>query len=471
MRLEDIPHLVSEQREYFSSGATREVAFRREQLEKLKDMIESNSSRIQRAVHEDLRKPPFEMFASETAFLLAEIDFALRHLSCWTAPVKVPNPPVLLGASSYIYPEPFGTVLIISPWNYPFLLLFAPLVGSIAAGNCAVLKPSEISEHSSRAIAEMVSDTFEPRYIAALEGGMEVNRPLMEERFDYIFFTGSPRVGRAVMESASKHLTPVTLELGGKSPCVVDESARLGHTANRIVFGKFLNAGQTCIAPDYLLVHEKVKTELMEGLKSNIRSFYGKDPKRSRHFARIVSRGHFERLSGLLEEGDIIAGGITDERELYIAPTVIDGLTPEAKVMREEIFGPILPVMSYGDLQEAIDFVNSRPRPLALYLFTMDRDKQKRVLEETSSGGVCINSTLLHESTSTLPFGGVGESGMGGYHGKASFDTFTHYKSVLNMRFPHDVILRTPYPESDIVNRILQRLLLLGKRCKKGDGS
>ncbi len=466
MNPSDIASLVEGQRAYFRGGNTRDVSFRRKQLERLREMIRSNQDRIQEAVYEDLRKPPFEMFASETAFMLAEVDYALKKLTCWTSPVKVPGPRVFLGADCRVYPEPYGVALIISPWNYPFVLLFAPLIGSMAAGNCSVLKPSEISSHSSHVIAELVSETFEPHYIAAVEGGMEVNSPLLEQEFDYIFFTGGTVVGREVMKAAAEHLTPVTLELGGKSPCIVDERARLRHAARRIAVGKWLNAGQTCIAPDYLLVHRDVKSRLLEELKSALRSFYGADPQRSRHYARIIASRHFERLSRLLEEGDIVIGGESDASDLYIAPTVIDEPGWDSQAMRDEIFGPILPVISYRELDEAIACVNSRPKPLALYFFSQDKERQQRILAETSPGGICINSTMLQESTQTLPFGGVGNSGMGAYHGKYSFDTFTHYKGVLDQRLPVDMVLRPPYPDSRMINRVFQRLLLSGRKCR-----
>jgi aldehyde dehydrogenase (NAD+) len=462
----DIASLVKEEHSYFKSGATLDVSFRREQLERLRGMIRSNQDRIQEAVYEDMRKPPFEMFASETAFLLAEVDYALKKLACWTSPAKVPGPLAFFGADCRVYPEPYGVALIVSPWNYPFMLLFAPLIGAMAAGNCCVLKPSEISPCSSHAIAELVSETFDPRYIAAVEGGMEVNTPLLEQEFDYIFFTGGTVVGQEIMKAAAEHLTPVTLELGGKSPCIVDEHVRLRYAARRIAFGKWLNAGQTCIAPDFLFVHRDIKPRLLEELKHAVRSFYGADPQRSRNYARIIDSRHFERLSGLLGEGNIVIGGESDASDLYIAPTVIDEPGWDARVMRDEIFGPILPVFAYRDLDEAIEVVNSRPKPLALYFFSLDKERQRRILRETSAGGVCINTTMLQESTQTLPFGGVGNSGMGAYHGKASFDTFSHYKGVLDQRLPLDMVLRPPYPDSKVFNRILQRLLINGRKCR-----
>jgi len=463
----DITGLVEQQRGFFVSGATREVSFRRAQLEKLREMIKANRDGITKAAFKDLHKPPFEMFASEIAFLLAETDFALKQIACWASPVKASSPPALLSAKSLIYPEPYGVALIISPWNYPFMLLFAPLIGSMAAGNCSVLKPSEVSPHSSHAIAKMVSETFDPRHITAVEGGMEVNDPLLRQRFDYIFFTGSTPVGKEIMKAAAENLTPVTLELGGKSPCIVDERVHLRYAARRIAFGKWLNAGQTCIAPDYVLAHRDIKPRLLQELQKAVRSFYGSDAQRSRHYARIIDIRHFDRLSGLMGEGSIVVGGARDAADLYIAPTVIDEPGWEAAVMREEIFGPILPVFAYRDLDEAIEIVNSRPKPLALYFFSLEKDLQRKVLREISAGGVCINTTMLQESTQTLPFGGVGNSGMGAYHGKKSFDTFTHFKPVLDQKLPLDMVLRPPYPDSKVLNGILQRLLLSGRKCRR----
>jgi len=462
----DIKRLVEEQRAFFDSGATRSLSFRRGRLERLRDVIRANREEMARAAWEDLRKPPFETFASETAMLLAEIDYALKNLTCWASPARVPGPPIFPGAESLVVPEPYGVALIMAPWNYPFVLLLAPLVGAMAAGNCAVLKPSELSPRSSGLIARMLGEAFDPGYIAVVEGGMEVNEPLLRERFDYIFFTGGAAVGRLVMKAAAEHLTPVTLELGGKTPCIVESDARLRRAARRIAFGKWLNAGQTCIAPDYVLVQREAKERLLQEIGASIRSFYGRDPKRSRHYARIINARHFQRLTGLMEDGHVLMGGATDTSDLYIAPTVIDEPGWDTPVMTEEIFGPILPVLSYRDLDEAIARVNARPKPLALYFFSRDRDKQRRIIDETSSGGICINITLLHESTQTLPFGGVGESGMGAYHGRASFDTFTHRKAVFNQRLPLDAALRPPYAENRVLKAVMQRLLLSGRRCR-----
>jgi acyl-CoA reductase-like NAD-dependent aldehyde dehydrogenase len=348
-------------------------------------------------------------------------------------------------------------VLIIGPWNYPFQLLLAPLVGAIAAGNCAILKPSEISPHSSSVIAEIIRDNFDPSFISVVEGGPQETQVLLSRGFDHIFFTGGTNIGKVVMKAASEHLTPLTLELGGKSPCIVDKDIQIDHTASRIVWGMFINAGQTCVAPDYLLVHRAIKGQLLEKIVMRVREFYGEDPSKSPDYGRIVSDRHFVRLCQLLQDGEIILGGSTNAKDRYIAPTVIDKVTLEHRVMKEEIFGPILPVMDYDDLQEAISIVNKQPKPLALYFFSKNKKKQERILRETSSGGVSINDTVSYEVSSFLPFGGLGPSGMGNYHGKASFDTFSHKKSVLNKSFLLDI--RIKYPPYKQKLRYVRRLI------------
>jgi acyl-CoA reductase-like NAD-dependent aldehyde dehydrogenase len=335
-------------------------------------------------------------------------------------------------------------VLIISPWNYPFGLALSPLVGAIAAGNCAVIKPSELSPATSAVIADLLNRHFPPELIQVVEGDAAVSQALLRERFDHIFFTGGTRIGQIVMKAAAKHLTPVTLELGGKTPCIVDRDIDLTETAKRIAWGKFLNAGQTCVAPDYLLVQETIQQPLLQALQQAIEDFYGTNPAASPDYGRIINQRQFERLVGLLNSGDIHYGGAFDPDSRYLAPTLMTNLSPEAPVMAEEIFGPILPILTYSSLEEAITLVNERPKPLALYLFSKNPQKQAQVLETTSSGGVCINDTIMHLGVTDLPFGGVGPSGMGRYHGKASFDTFSHFKSVLKRPFWLESGLRYP---------------------------
>jgi acyl-CoA reductase-like NAD-dependent aldehyde dehydrogenase len=436
--------IIKKQRQFFATGETKNIDFRLEQLKKLKQAVSDYQTEIVAAVNADLNRPEFEAYFELAA--IAEVNYAIKHLKSWVKPQKVSAGLEQFPASAKIYPEPLGVVLIIGPWNYPFQLNILPLVGAIAAGNCAIVKPSEIAANTSKVVAELINKTFDPAYIAAVEGGVETSQQLLAEKFDYIFFTGGTNVGRVVMEAAAKNLTPVTLELGGKSPCIVDSDISIENSAKRIVWGKFINAGQTCIAPDYLLVNRAVKSEFLTAVTETIRSFYGENPAESTDYCRIISERHFNRLAEFLKDGKIVIGGETNAEEKYIAPTVIDGVSWDAPVMQEEIFGPILPVLEYSDLDEAIALINSRPKPLALYLFSRDKQKQKRVLRDTSSGGVCINDTVMQGALTSLPFGGVGNSGIGSYHGKASFDTFSHYKSVLNKGLWFDLEWRyAPY--------------------------
>jgi aldehyde dehydrogenase (NAD+) len=429
-----VQYFIQQQRQFFQSGKTQDTDFRLTQLKALKQAILAQESAIYDALKADLHKPPLEAYALEIT-VVQEIDYAIQHLSTWVRPKRVPTPWVQWPATSRIYPQPLGVVLIISPWNYPFQLSVAPLIGAIAAGNCALLKPSELAPHSSRVIANLIRDTFDPAYITVVEGGVEVSQALLEEPLDHIFFTGGTAIGKLVMAAAAQHLTPVTLELGGKSPCIVDTDIHLQHTARRIAWGKFINAGQSCIAPDYLLVDRQIKPALIAALKTTLQEFYGDDPSQSEDYARIVSFKQFERLTRLLQDGQVVIGGQVNESDRYIAPTLLDNVSPEAAIMQEEIFGPILPILTYEIIEEAIAFVNARPKPLALYLFSQNQRLQAKVLQATNSGGACINDTFMHAATSDLPFGGVGASGIGQYHGKATFDTFSHYKSVLHKSF------------------------------------
>lgn len=440
----NVSETIRQQRQFFATGETKELAFRVEQLKRLKAAISANKSQIVDAVKADLNRPEFEAYFEIAS--ISEINYAIKHLKSWVKPKKVPTSIEQFPAAAHIYPEPKGVVLIIGPWNYPFQLMISPLVGAIAAGNCAILKPSEIAVHTSELVTHLISQTFDSSYIAAIQGGVEISQQLLAEKFDHIFFTGGPKVGKIIMEAAAKHLTPVTLELGGKSPCIVDSDIQIKYTAKRIVWGKFINAGQTCIAPDYLLVNQTVQPDLLQAIKQAIREFYGEDPAQSPDYSRIISQNHFSRLTAFLKEGEIVAGGQTNREDRYISPTVIDGISWESPVMQEEIFGPILPVLAYSDLEEAIAEINARPKPLALYIFTKSQEKQQRILRETSSGGVCINDTVMQFTLTSLPFGGVGDSGIGSYHGQATFDTFSHYKSVLKKSFWLDLDWRyAPY--------------------------
>ncbi|NTW21465.1 MAG: aldehyde dehydrogenase, partial [Nostocales cyanobacterium W4_Combined_metabat2_030] len=427
------------------TGKTKDLAFRIAQLQILKQLVMENKPAIIQALKSDLHKPEFETYATEIG-VNKEIDYALKHINNWTKPKKAAVPWDLFSYSAKIYPEPLGVILIIGPWNYPFQLIISPLVGAIASGNCTIIKPSEFAPHTSNLISELIHKYFSPEYITVIPGSVETSQQLLAEKFDHIFFTGGTAIGKIVMAAAAKHLTPVTLELGGKSPCIIDTDINLEHTAKRITWGKFINAGQTCIAPDYLLVDQKIKPDLINALKKYLQEFYGENPATSPDYARIIHQKHFHRLTNLLKCGKVIIGGETKPEELYIAPTLLDNVSLEDAVMQDEIFGPILPIIEYTDINEAITLINSRPKPLALYLFSQNKNLQKRILQETSSGGVCINDTVMQVAVSSLPFGGVGDSGMGSYHGKASFNTFSHYKSVLQNSLPWDIDWRyAPY--------------------------
>ncbi len=442
----EIGEIVRQQRDFFSTGQTKNLDFRIERLKHLKQVVLDNQAAIIEALDADFGKPGFETVATEVISVVQEIDYALKHIKSWAKPKRTSVPLNLFPASARIYAEPLGVVLIISPWNYPFQLAISPLIGAIAAGNCAIVKPSEIAPHTSRLLAEIVEKNFDPAYITVVEGGVETSQQLLEEKFDHILFTGGTHVGKIIMAAAAKHLTPVTLELGGKSPCIVETDVQLKSAAKRIVWGKFINAGQTCIAPDYLLVNRQIKPDLLTAMQGSIKEYYGNDPAQSPDYARIISDKHYQRLTQLLDPDKIVVGGQVNLQQRYIAPTVLDRVSLEDTVMQEEIFGPILPIIEYGDLSEAIAIVNQKPKPLALYFFSNNRNKQARILRETSSGGVCLNHTVLQVATHALPFGGVGDSGMGAYHGKASFDTFSHQKSVFGKPFWLDLkLLYPPY--------------------------
>jgi aldehyde dehydrogenase (NAD+) len=452
-----ISDIVRQQRLFFSSGKTQEVSFRLEQLKTLRKAVKENEIIILNALKADFNKPILEAYVTEIG-VLKELDYAIKHLKSWAKPKKVPVPVEQVPGAAMIYPEPLGVVLIIGPWNYPFQLMISPLLAAIAAGNCAILKPSELAPHTSGAIAKIIGKYFDPTYITVIEGGIETSQELLQEKFDHIFFTGGTRVGRIVMEAAAKQLTPVTLELGGKSPCIVDTDINLEHTARRITWGKFINAGQTCIAPDYILVNRAIKSKLINSLKNCLQEFYGNEPKNSPDYARIINHKQLARLVEYLDNGEIIAGGETDAETLYIAPTILNNVSLDAPIMQEEIFGPILPIIEYENLSEAIAIINQQPKPLALYLFSRNKQYQDRILRETSSGSVCFNDTVMQVGVPSLPFGGVGTSGIGYYHGKAGFDTFSHQKSVLKKNFLIDIKWRyAPYNQAklNLVKRII----------------
>ncbi|AUO10266.1 aldehyde dehydrogenase [Priestia megaterium] len=423
--------LTKKQLSFFNSGKTKEVAFRIETLKKLRELVVRHEDDILKAVKADLNKPEMEAKRAEVGLVLSEIDFAVENLSEWAAPKEVETPSTHAGAKSYIYQDPYGLALVIAPWNYPFQLAVSPVVGAIAAGNCVVLKPSELTPHTSSLLAKMFNENFPEEYLTVVEGEVETSTALLKENFDYIFFTGSTMVGKIVAEAAAKHLTPVTLELGGKSPTIVHEDANIEEAAKRIARGKFANAGQTCVAPDYILVQRNVKDELLANLKQVVTNTYGEDVSQNLDFPHVVSEKHFDRLNSFLTNGDIVFGGKTDRSRLFIEPTVLDNISWEDNVMQDEIFGPILPVIVYDEISEVIEAIVKRPKPLALYLFSEDEAIQDHILNNVSFGGGSINDTINHMTSHYLPFGGVGDSGMGAYHGKASFDTFSHAKSIL----------------------------------------
>lgn len=444
--MENISTTIANQHNFFANHQTKNIEFRVEMLKKLRKAIVENEKKITDAIYSDFNKSEFEAYITEILMAYQEIDFHIKHLKKWAKPKRVKSGRINIPAKGYIVPEPFGVALIMAPWNYPFQLLISPLVGAIAAGNCAVLKPSELSVNTSHILVEIIEKTFSPNYISIFTGGIETNQALLAEKYDFIFFTGSTSVGKLIMAEAAKNLTPICLELGGKSPCIVDEDANIENAANRIAWGKFVNAGQTCIAPDYLFVHQSVKDAFLNEFVRSIQKMYGTNPIESPDFTRIINERHFERVVNYLSGEKVFFGGQHDKSKRYIAPTVLIDVLPESAVMQDEIFGPVLPVLTFEKLDEVIAYVNERPKPLALYYFSDNKKKQKEIIAKTSSGGCCINDTIVHIAGHDMPFGGVGNSGMGRYHGKASFDLFSNQRSVLIKSNFIDIPLRyAPY--------------------------
>ena len=441
---EAIQALLGRQRAYFAGGGTLPVPARIRALERLEQALLAHEEDLYQALRADLGKSRMESYLCEVGLTLSELRYVRRHVKAWSR--RRPALPSLaqLPGRCFLQPEPYGVVLILSPWNYPVLLTLEPLIGALAAGNCAVVKPSAYSPNTSAVLSALIEEALPQEHAAVIQGGRQENQALLGQKFDYIFFTGSVSVGREVMTQAAVHLTPVTLELGGKSPCIVDGTADLALAARRIVFGKFLNCGQTCVAPDYLLVQREKKDALLAQIAREIVRMYGEHPLESPDYGKIINEKHFRRLLGLLDSDKLVLGGERDPAALRIAPTILDNVTGEEPVMQEEIFGPILPVLPVDSLEEAISFVRERPRPLALYLFTSSREAERRVFSQLSFGGGCVNDTILHLASSHLPFGGVGDSGMGAYHGKYSFLTFSHEKGILKTSTRLDVPLRYP---------------------------
>lgn len=450
---ERIVEIREKQRKYFHSGATLDVKARKSALKKFEQAVLKWEKPLCDALWADLHKSYEEAYLTEISILLGEIRTHIRKIGKWTRPQRKCTPLKLFPSSSRIVSEPLGTVLIISPWNYPVQLLLTPLVGAISAGCTAVLKPSPYVPTVSKVIEDMICDTFPEEYVAVTQGHRDVNGLLLEQRWDMIFFTGSPSLGRLVMASAAKNLTPVVLELGGKSPCIIDKDADIRTAAKRVAWGKSLNAGQTCIAPDYLMLHKDIKDSFLSALKTEFKALLGEDPQKSGHFVRIVNDKAFERIESYLKDGDIVFGGRRDRAERYFEPTVLDNVSADSPVMQEEIFGPIFPVQTFSDIDEVTEFVSSREKPLALYYFGKQGDK---VIRATSVGGTCINDTIMHIANENVPFGGVGMSGMGSYHNKLSFDAFTHYRAVISTPTCMDLPFRyMPYSWFNVVKKLL----------------
>lgn len=442
----EIEQLIDQQCNYFKTQQTKDISFRKNALKKLLIEIQNNEEAIQNALYQDFKKSVFESYISEIGIVIAELKLAIKNINNWSKPKTVI--PSVLNFPSWekIYKEPYGTVLIIGPWNYPFQLTLAPLIGAIAAGNTAVIKPSELTPHTSQLVATIIEKCFEKKYITVVLGDAGIARSLLTSRWDYIFFTGSIPIAKIVAKAAAEFLTPTTLELGGKSPCIIEETANIQLAAKRIVWGKFINAGQTCIAPDYILIDEKIKNTFVDAVKSEITKAYGKNPKESEDYPRIINQRNFHRLIKMLENEAILCGGETVEDQLYIAPTLIECKSLQSEAMKEEIFGPILPIRSFSSEEEIEEIILSYEKPLSLYVFTSNSSFAQKIINKYSFGGGVINDTVVHFANHRLPFGGVGHSGQGAYHGKYSFDTFSHAKSVVNRFTWLDIPLRyAPY--------------------------
>lgn len=445
----ELYEILEKQRSFFREGISRNVSYRRQGLLRLRENVKRHEEELYEALYADLGKSRYEAYGTEIGFVYSEISYMLRHLSCLSRPKRARTPLMNFPAKSTIYKEPYGVALIMSPWNYPVQLTLMPLIGALAAGNCAVVKPSAYSPETARVIAKILQETFSESYVYTVTGGRQVNENLLREKFDYIFFTGGKAAGKTVMEAAAKHLCPVTLELGGKSPCIVDETADIAMAARRIVWGKFLNCGQTCVAPDYVLVHSSVKEPLLEAMVRNIEALYGENPLESKDYGTIINEKHYKRLGRLLEgETPYYFGGAAESCR-KIGPIILDDADWNSLCMQDEIFGPILPVLTFESLETVKAEIEKRPRPLALYYFTRNKEAERYIMEHLSFGGGCVNDTVMHLAGNTMPFGGIGESGIGAYHGKYSFRTFTHEKSVVKKSAIIDMPMRyAPYPDS-----------------------
>ena len=454
-----IDEILESQRRYFRSGATLSVSFRIEMLKKLRNAVEKYENEIGEALRKDLGKSDYEGFMCETGLVKSEISYMIRHTRRFASKHRVYTPLAQFASSSYKKPCPYGNVLIMSPWNYPFLLTIDPLADAIAAGNTAVVKPSAYSPATSAVIAKMLSECFPPEYVAVVTGGRKENAALLDKKFDFVFFTGSQNVGKEVLRHTAETLTPAVLELGGKSPCIVDSTAKLKLAAKRIVFGKYLNCGQTCVAPDYILCHQSVREKLTEEICVQIKKQYGEDPLTNPDYGKIINEKHFDRICGLLDKDKIVLGGRCRRETLQLEPTVMDHVTWEDAVMQEEIFGPIMPILTFDSFDEIYSMLAGKPKPLALYLFSEDKQRIKEVTERCSYGGGCINDTIIHLATSEMGFGGVGESGMGSYHGKDGFETFSHTKSIVDKKTWMDLPMRYQPYKKGLYGKLLHLFL------------
>lgn len=458
MKESEIQQMIEKQRGYFMSGATLSVDKRLDALKKLQMCIQKHEAEIHAALKKDLGKSGMESYMCETGMVLEEIRYMLKHVRTFSKKKRVRTPLAQFAANSFQIPSPYGVVLVMSPWNYPFLLTMDPVVEAIAAGNTVVVKPSAYSSNTTEVVKRLIEECFAPEYVSVVTGGRAENTYLLQAHFDYIFFTGSQAVGKEVMRHAAEHLTPVTLELGGKSPCVVERTANLNMAAKRIVFGKFLNCGQTCVALDYVYCDAAIKDELVEEIQKQIRKQYGKDPLKNKNYGKIINEKHFARLCRLIDAQKVVYGGDRREETLQIAPTVMDHVTFEDAVMQEEIFGPILPILTYDSFDQAIETINSMAHPLALYIFTEDKKAADKILTHCGFGGGCVNDVIIHLATTEMGFGGFGESGMGSYHGKRGFDTFTHYKSIVDKKTWLDLPMRYQ-PYKKVYDRLVRMVM------------
>jgi aldehyde dehydrogenase (NAD+) len=457
MEKEEIRLIIEAQRKFFATGKTLNVKYRIEILKKLRSLITAHENEIVDSLWNDFHKPEFEVIATESRFVIKEINLAIRKLRSWSRPKRVRTPVVHFLSHSYVVPQPYGQVLVLSPWNFPFQLAFMPLVGALAAGNCIIMKVSRQAPDIIT-VMEKILDNFPRELVAMTNGDHSISEYLLEQKFDYIFFTGSSRIGKYVMQKAAENLIPVSLELGGKNPCVVAADARLDFAARRIAWGKFINGGQTCVSPDYLLIDRKVKDQFLELIKEEIRKFYGSNPVESNHFARVISPENVRRLGLLMKDGELVTGGKVDESTRYVSPTVINNIKPGDPIMQEEIFGPVLPVIEFEEFDEVYKVIEQNPKPLATYIFTRERRLVREFLRRTRSGNAAVNETVMQIASPYLPYGGVGNSGMGRYHGKSSFDTFSNRRSVLVKSNLLDIRLRYP-PYSNLKSRIVSFLM------------